>query len=338
MRHQRCVQGAERPRITRRRVIGMAAASALAPIVIGRPARAQVWPNRVVRFVVPLAAGGPTDVIARIVAEQLSKIWNQQVVIENRGGAGTNIGTEVVARSDPDGYTALYATSSLAVNRSLYRSLGYDPIADFAPVTHVSSFALFMFVPNSSPARSVAEFIAFAKANRGKVTLASPGTGSTPHLAGELFKRMAGIEMTHVPYRGAAPALNDLIPGRVDVYFGSGVLLENARSGQVRALAVTGGKRDAAAPDLPTIAEAGLPGYEVSSWHGLFVPAKTPREIVRKMNADTVAALADPAVKGKLAQGGYVVVGSTPEGLAALLNAEIDKWGTVIKEADILLN
>jgi len=329
MRHQR---------ITRRHVVAMAAASVLAPILIGRPARADVWPNRVVRLIVPLAAGGPTDVIARIVAEQLSKIWNQQVVIENRGGAGTNIGTEVVARSDPDGYTALYATSSLAVNRSLYRSLGYDPIADFAPVTHLSSFSLFMFVPNSSPARSVAEFITFAKANRGKVTLASPGTGSTPHLAGELFKRRAGIEMTHVPYRGAAPALNDLIPGRVDVYFGSGVLLENMRSGQVRALAVTGAKRDAAAPELPTIAEAGIPGYEVSSWHGLFVPAKTPREIVKKMNADTIAALADPAVKGKLEQGGYMVVGSTPEALATLLNAEIDKWGTVIKEAGILIN
>jgi tripartite-type tricarboxylate transporter receptor subunit TctC len=324
--------------ITRRHVVRMIATSALAPILSSRPAGAQAWPNRVVRFIVPLAAGGPTDVIARIVAEQLSKIWNQQVVIENRGGAGTNIGTEVVARSDPDGYTALYATSSLAVNRSLYRSLGYDPIADFAPVTHLSSFSLFMFVPNSSPARSVAEFIAFAKANSGKVTLASPGTGSTPHLAGELFKRMAGIEMTHVPYRGAAPALNDLIPGRVDLYFGSGALLENMRSGQVRALAVTGAKRDAAAPELPTIAEAGLPGYEVSSWHGLFVPAKTPREIVRKMNADTVAAIGDPAVKGKLEQGGYMVVGSTPEGLAALLNAEIDKWGMVIKEAGILIN
>src|SRR5207302_10852984 len=150
--------------LTRRHAIGMAAASALAPIVIGRPARAEVWPNRVVRLIVPLAAGGPTDVIARIVAEQLSKIWNQQVVIENRAGAGTNIGTEIVARSDPDGYTMLYATSSLAVNRSLYRSLGYDPIADFAPVAHISNFSLFMFVPNSLPAKSVRELIALAKA------------------------------------------------------------------------------------------------------------------------------------------------------------------------------
>src|SRR5712691_12433923 len=197
--------------ISRRELIGISAASAFAPDLLRPSAQAQAWPDRIVRLVVPFAAGGPTDFVARIVADQLSKIWGRQVVVENKAGAGTNIGTEIVARSDPDGYTMLFATSSLAVNRSLYRSLGYDPIADFAPVTHLSSFSLFMFVPNSSPARSVAEFIAFARANRGKVTLASPGTGSTPHLAGELFKRMAGIELTHVPYRGAAPALNDLI-------------------------------------------------------------------------------------------------------------------------------
>jgi len=174
------------------------------------------WPNRVVRFVVPFASGGPTDIVARVVTEQLSKIWGQQVVIENRGGAGTNIGNEMVARSDPDGYTVLFATASLAVNRSLYRSLSYDPFADFAAVSLVSRFSLFMFVPNSLPTKSVMEFVAYAKAHPGKLTLASPGTGSTPHLAGELLKQMAGIEMTHVPYRGASPALNDLIPGRVD--------------------------------------------------------------------------------------------------------------------------
>src|SRR5207248_9297626 len=187
-------------------------------------------------FIVPFAAGGPTDVVARVVTEQLSKIWGQQAVIENRGGAGTNIGNEMVARSDPDGYTVLFATSSLAVNRSLYRSLSYDPMTDFAAVSLVSRFSLFMFVPSSSPAKSVVEFVAYAKAHPGKLTLASPGTGSTPHLAGELVKQMAGIEMMHV----ASPALNDLIPGRVDCYFGSGALLENMRSGQLRGLAVTG--------------------------------------------------------------------------------------------------
>jgi tripartite-type tricarboxylate transporter receptor subunit TctC len=324
--------------ITRRRLIAASAAWAVAPGLLIHSARAQAWPNRTVRFLVPIAAGGPTDIVARIVAEQLSKIWNQQVVVENRGGAGTNLGNETVARSDPDGYMVLYATSSLAVNRSLYRSLGYDAIADFAPVTQVCSFPLFMFVPNSSPAKSVQEFIAWANANRGRLTLGSPGTGSMPHLSGELFTRMAGIEMTHVPYRGAAPALNDLIPGRIDAYFGSGALLENMRSGQIRGLATTGRERDPAAPELPSIAEAGLAGYEALSWHGLFVPAKTPPHIVNKMSADTIAGLADPAVRAKLQQVGYAVVGSGPTGLADLLRSEIDKWRMLIKQAGIRIN
>ena len=315
--------------LTRRRLIALSAGSALALSLSGRAAWVQMqsldWPNRVVRFIVPFAAGGPTDVVARVVTEQLSKIWGQQAVIENRGGAGTNIGNEMVARSDPDGYTVLFATASLAVNRSLYRSLSYDPIADFAAVSLVSRFSLFMFVPNSLPTKSVMEFVAYAKAHPGKLTLASPGSGSTPHLAGELLKQMAGIEMTHVPYRGASPALNDLIPGRVDCYFGSGALLENMRSGQLRGLAVTGAKSDPVAPELPTMAEAGVPGYEVSSWHGLFVPARTPPEIVRKISADTIAALADPVVKSKLEQAGYMAVGSSPDELQTLLKSEIDK-------------
>jgi tripartite-type tricarboxylate transporter receptor subunit TctC len=328
--------------LTRRRLIALSAGSALALSLSGRAAWAQTqsldWPNRVVRFIVPFAAGGPTDIVGRVVTEQLSKIWGQQAVIENRRGAGTNIGNEMAARSDPDGYTVLFATASLAVNRSLYRSLSYDPIADFAAVSLVSRFSLFMFVPNSLPTKSVMEFVAYAKAHPGKLTLASPGTGSTPHLAGELLKQMAGIEMTHVPYRGASPALNDLIPGRVDCYFGSGALLESMRSGQLRGLAVTGAKRDPVAPELPTMAEAGVPGYEVSSWHGLFVPAKTPSEIVRKISVDTIAALADPVVKSKLEQAGYMVVGSSPDELQTLLKSEIDKWSAVIKRIGIKIN
>jgi tripartite-type tricarboxylate transporter receptor subunit TctC len=328
--------------LTRRRLIALSTGSAVALSLSGRAAWAQMqsldWPNRVVRFIVPFAAGGPTDIVARVVTEQLSKIWGQQAVIENRGGAGTNIGNEMVARSDPDGYTVLFATASLAVNRSLYRSLSYDPIADFAAVSLVSRFSLFMFVPNSLPTKSVMEFVAYAKAYPGKLTLASPGTGSTPHLAGELLKQMAGIEMTHVPYRGASPALNDLIPGRVDCYFGSGALLENMRSGQLRGLAVTGAKRDPVAPELPTMAEAGVPGYEVTSWHGLFVPARTPPEIVRKISVDTIAALADPVVKSKLEQAGYMVVGSSPDELQTLLKSEIDKWSAVIKRIGIKIN
>jgi len=324
--------------ITRRHFVRMAAASTFPSILIGAQAPAQTWPNRVVRFIVPLAAGGPTDFVARLLADGLTKIWGQQVVIENRPGGGTNIAAEVVARSDPDGYTILFATSSIAVNRTLYRSLGYDPIADLVPVGHLTSFPFFLFVPNAVPAASVKEFIAFAKANSGNVTFGSPGTGSMPHLASELFKRMAGIEMTHVPYRGAAPALNDLIPGRIHFYIGSGALLENMRAGQVRGLAVTGATRDPAAPELPTVAEAGVSGYDVSSWHGLFVPAKTPPHIVRKINTDTVAALADAATRKKLEQGGYVVVGSSPDELATLLKSEIDKWGAVVKETGIKID
>jgi tripartite-type tricarboxylate transporter receptor subunit TctC len=322
--------------LTRRRLIALSAGTALAPGLIGRPATAQAqnWPNRVVRLIVPFAPGGPTDIIGRIVAEQLSKIWRQQVVIENKGGAGTNIGNELVARADPDGYTILFATSSLAVNRSLYRSLSYDPVMDLAPVSQVSKYALFMIVPNSLPVHSVKDFIAYAQANRDKVTLSSPGTGSTPHLAGELLKSMAGIEMTHVPYRGASPALNDLIPGRVHCYFGSGALLDTIRSGQVRAIGITGAQREPVAPEVPTIAET-IPGYEVSSWHALFVPVKTPPAIVSKMTADTVAAVAGPAVKAKLEHAGYTAVGSTSAELHALLKSEIDKWSTVIKSAGI---
>ena len=326
---------------TRRCLLVRSAGLLLAPHLAGAAAWAQKtldWPNRVVRIVVPVAAGGPTDTVARVLADRLSKIWGHQVVVENKGGAGTNLGNEMVARADPDGYTALFATSSLAVNRSLYRSLSYDPLADLLPVSLISRFPLFMFVPNSSPAKSVMEFIAYAKAHPGKITLASPGTGSAPHLAGELFRQMAKIDLAHVPYRGAAPALNDLIPGRVDSYFGSGTLLENMRSGQIRGLAVTGVKRDPVAPELPTIAEAGIPGYEASSWHALFVPAKTRPEIVSKMSADTIKALADPTARNKLERAGYTVLASSPDELQTLLRLEIDKWSAVIKTVGIKIN
>src|SRR6266851_215374 len=296
--------------LTRRHLIALSAASTLAPNLFVRAARAQKadFPNKPVRLIVPVAAGGPTDIVARMLAEKLSKMWGQQVVIENKGGAGTNIGNEYAARSDPDGYTVLFATASLAVNTSLYRSLSYDPIADFAPVSLVTELAYFVFVPNSSPAHSIKEFIDYARSRPGKLTMASPGTGSAPFLAEMLFLQMAGIKMTHVPYRGASPAFTDLIPGRVDCYFGSGTLLSYSRSGQVRVLASTGPKRDAAAPDVPTIAEAGVQGYDVTAWQALFVPAKTPPEIVRKISADTNTALSDPAIKDKLAKTGYVAV------------------------------
>src|SRR5712691_6546342 len=283
--------------LTRRHLIALSVASALAPNLFVRAARAQApkgdFPNKPVRLIVPVAAGGPTDIVARMLAEKLSKMWGQQVVIENKGGAGTNIGNEYVAQSDPDGYTVLFATASLAVNSSLYRSLNYDPIADFAPVSLVTQLAYFVFVPNSSPAHSIKELIDYAKSRPGKLTIASPGTGSAPFLAEMLFLQMADLKMTHVPYRGASPAFTDLIPGRIDCYFGSGTLLSYAQSGQVRVLASTGPTRNVAAPDVPAIAEY-VPGYEVVSSQALFVPAKTPREIVGKISADTNTVLSDP--------------------------------------------
>ena len=321
--------------INRRHLIGLSAAAVVAPQFINRVARAQAWPTRFPRLIVPYVAGGPTDFIARLVAERLSKTWGQQVVIENRGGAGTNIAAELVARSNPDGYTMLLGSAALAINRNLYRTLSYDATADFAPVSLLCSYSFLMLVPNSLPAKSVKEFIAFAKENKGKVTFGSPGTGTPPHLCGELFKRMAGIEMTHVPYRGAADALNDLITGRINLFFSGGATIEQVRSGHIRALAVSGARREAIAPDLTTIAEAGLPGYDVPTWFAIFVPAKTPTDIIMKMSADIRTALADPAVRGKLEQVGYTVAGSSPEELGTLLKTEIAKWGPVMKDAGL---
>jgi tripartite-type tricarboxylate transporter receptor subunit TctC len=329
--------------LDRRRVIGLAAAAVLAPVLGGRTAAAQnssaePWPSRFVRLVVPFPPGGGTDAIARVVAAKLSDIWGQQVVVENRGGGATNIGTESVVRADADGYTILLQSMPLAVNRFLFPSLNYDAIADLAPVSLLCQYANIMAVPMTSPAHSVADFIAYAKAHPGKVTFASSGHGTSVHLSGELFKRMAGIEMLHVPYRGAGPALNDLLPGRVDVMFNNiGAVLPLIQGGKLRGLAVTTAKRTPAVPNLPPIAEAGVPGFDVSSWYALFAPARTPPEIIRKMHADTVAALTDPATKERLEQLGVVVVGSSPAELAAFLKGEMDKWAPVIKEAGITI-
>ena len=322
--------------ITRRRLMTLSASAV--GLAIAESGLAQAWPARHVRLIVPFPPGGGTDAIARIVAGKLSDIWGQQMVVENRGGGGANIGHEAVVRADPDGYTILIASMPLAVNRFLFPALSYDPIGDLAPVSLICDYPNVMAVPISSPARSVADFIAHAKANQGKVTFASSGHGTSVHLSGELFKRMADIEMLHVPYRGAGPALNDLLPGRVDVMFNNiGAVLPLIQGDKLRGLAVTTAKRTPAAPHLPTIAEAGVPGFDVSSWYALLAPVKTPPEIVRKIHADTVAALADPITKARLEQLGVVVVGSTPDELAAHLKAEMDKWGPVIKAAGITI-
>jgi tripartite-type tricarboxylate transporter receptor subunit TctC len=323
--------------ITRRHLVGLAAASALAPAMLPRVAHAQqAWPNRVVKLVAPFPPGGGTDVVARILTNRLSEVWGQQVIVENKPGAGGNFGAEQVARSDPDGYTILIAALPMAVNRFLFRSLTYDSITDFAPVIMICQFPNLLVVPNSSPVKSVKELIAHGKANSGKLTFASSGVGTSPHLSGELFKRMAGFEMTHVPYRGVAPALSDVIPGRVDMMFNTAAgVLQQVRAGQVRGLAVSTVKRFPTAPEFPTVSESGLPGFDVTSWYALFAPVKTPADIVKKIHADTAVILAEPAIKTRLEQVGVEVVASTSAELGARLKAETEQWGPIIKAAGI---
>jgi tripartite-type tricarboxylate transporter receptor subunit TctC len=326
--------------LARRRLLQLSAASLLLSGMAGSDAFGQTWPNRTIRLIAPFPAGGGTDSAARIVAARLSELLGQQVIIDNRPGAGSNIGAEAAARSAPDGYTMLLGAPTLAINRFLYASLGYDSLTDLVPVSLLCRFPNIMAVSMSSPVTSVRGFIEHAKANPGKVTYSSPGIGTTPHLSGELFKRMAGIELTHVPYRGAAAgAVTDAIAGRVDAIFNTtGSLLQTVRTGQLRGLAVTTAQRFPTAPELPTIAESGVPGFDVSSWYALFMPAKTPADIIARINIATVAALSEPEVRAKFELLGVVVESSTPEALGALLKSEIEKWGPIIKAAGIKPN
>ena len=321
----------------RRRFIALSGAALAAP-AFARGAQAQTYPTRFVRLVVPFPPGGAVDGAARIIAARLSEMWGQQMVIENRPGAGGNVAAQAVLQADADGYTVYIASIGHAISQFVTPSLSYHPVTDFAPVTLMCVYPNIMAVPNSSPSRSVPEFIARAKAEPGKVTYCSSGIGTSLHLAGELFKRMAGIDVTHIPYRGAGPALNDLIPGRVDAIFANfPSTLPYVQNGQLRGLAVTTAKRQPEVPDLPAIAEF-VPGYDVSSWFALFVAAKTPPEIVARLHQDAVAALNHPPVKARYAQLGATVVGSSPAELATFLQAEIDRWGPVIKAAGIKEN
>ena len=320
--------------LARRDFIALGAAAVAAPALIGR-AHAQAYPSRFVRLVCPFPPGGAVDAAARIIANRLSEMWGHQMVIENRPGAGGNIAALAVLNAEPDGYTIYICSIGHAINQFIYPSIGYNPVTDFAPITLMCVYPNIMAVPNSSPDRSVADFIARAKADPGKVTYASSGVGTSLHLSGELFKRLAGVDLTHIPYRGAGPALNDLIPGRVDAIFANfPSTLPLVQQGTVRGLAVTTAERQPEVPDLPAIGEF-VPGYDVSSWFALFVAAKTPPEIVAKLNADAVGALQTPAVKQRYAQLGATVVGSTPGDLAAHLKAEMERWAPIIKAAGI---
>jgi len=300
-------------------------------------ARADTFPSRIVKLEVGFPPGGGADAATRIVAGRLSDMWPQQVIVENRPGAGGRIAMDATAHAPPDGYTMLLAPGAPAVNSLLFDSLSFDPLHDLAPVSLVGTYPNLIVVPNSSPFAKLADFIAFAKANPGKISWASPGVGSIPFLAGELFKRMAGVDITHVPYRGvAAGAMTDLIAGRLDAMFNTtGSLLPAVAGNQVRCLAVTSAQRFPIAPDIPTVAESGVPGYEDTSWYGIYVPAGTPADIIKKMNADCVTMLSDPAVKQKFVPLGILAMGSSPDELVARNAADAARWGPIIKEANI---
>ena len=309
--------------------IGAAAFLASAPASAADGA----YPSKPIRFVVPYPAGGPLDTVARLLAAKAGERLKQPVIVDNKPGAGGNIGADLVAKSAPDGYTILMgAVATHAINPTLYAGIPYDPVRDFAPITQVASTPNVLVVNPSVPAASVREFIAYARANPGKLNFGSGSTGSAGHLAGELFKTMAGVEMTHVPYKGAGPAMQDLVGGRIQLMFDNWASSRGqVQAGKIRALAVTTAKRSTLAPDLPTIAESGLAGFDISTWFGVFAPAGTPRDIVARLHDELTRALAAPDVREKMLNLGAEPVGNKPEEFAAYIRAEAEKYARVIK-------
>jgi tripartite-type tricarboxylate transporter receptor subunit TctC len=319
---------------SRRRFLRLAGGAAALP-VLPRMARAQRYPSRPVHIVLGFPPGGSSDVIGRLMAQWLSERLGQPFVFENRPGAGSNIGTEMGARASPDGHTLLWATSANAINATLYRNLNFDFVRSFAPVAGVFRVPNVMEVNPSVPVRTVAEFIAYAKANPGKINYASGGIGSTSHLAGELFKFMTGVDMHHVPYRGSAPALIDLLSGEVQAMFDlMPASIGYIRSGKLRALAVTTATPSEALPELPTLNQF-LPGYEASTWNGVSVPRNTPAEIIDMLNSHINAGLADANIKARLTELGAIVLAGSPADFGRLAAEETERWGRVIRAADI---
>src|SRR5215469_5628861 len=303
-------------------------------VVPASPTRAQSYPTRPIKIIVPYAAGGAVDIVARNVGQPLAEALKQPVIVDNRLGASANIGMEMAAKSAPDGYTLLMASNGIATNMALFPNLAFDGRRDFAPVAKIGYAPLVIVVPAASPAKSLKDLIAMAKAKPGELSYASAGNGSSGHLAGELLKSSAKIDVLHVPYKGGAPAITDLLGERISYMPINPVeVLAHIRSGRLRALAVASDKRFPLLPDVPTIAEAGLPGYEASVWWGLVAPAKTPLEIVRQLNAETNKALADPAIAGKLSELGVVITPGAPEQFAAFINSQTELWAGVIKSA-----
>jgi tripartite-type tricarboxylate transporter receptor subunit TctC len=299
-------------------------------------AHAQPYPNRPIKIVVPYAAGGAVDIVARTVGQPLSEAVKQPVIIDNRPGASANIGMEMVAKAAPDGYTLLMASNGIATNMTLFPNLAFDGRRDFAPIAKIGYAPLVIVVPASSPIKSLKDLIAMAKAEPGKLTYASAGNGSSGHLAGELLKSTAKIDILHVPYKGGAPAITDLLGERITFMPINPVeVIAHIRAGRLRAVAVASDKRFQLLPDVPTVAEAGLPGYEATVWWGLVAPARTPPEVVRQLNAETDMALANPAIANKLAELGVVVTPGTSDQFTAFIKSQTELWSGVIKAAGI---
>ena len=290
------------------------------------------YPNKQIRVIVPFPAGGPTDAIARAIGQKLNETWGQPVIVDNRPGAGGNIGTELAAKSPADGYTLFIGTVANAINQSLFAKLPFDFVRDFAPVTQNYVTGLILAVHPSLPAHSVKELIALAKAHPGELSYASSGVGGTPHLAGELFGAMAGVKMVHVPYKGSAPAMADLLGGHIQLTFDNMLtVLPQVKAGKLRGLAVTMTTRSPLAPELPTVAEAGLKGFEVKSWNGVVVPTGTPKEIIVRLNGEIVRILRQPDLREKFLVQGVELVPTTPEEFGAFIKQDIAKWAKVIQ-------
>ena len=322
------------------RAVGTMVVAIAMSMQLATEALAQVFPSRPLRFIVPFAPAGSTDIFARLIGERLGAALGQPVVIENRGGGGGNIGADVVAKSAPDGYTLLMATTGvMAINNALYRNMSFDAAKDLEPVIFIASITNALIVPADSELKSVGDLLATAKAAPGKLTFASSGSGSSTHMSGELFKLMAGVDLLHVPYKGSGPAMPDLISGRVSMMFENMPgAVSYINSGKVRLLAVTGLKRSAAFPQVPTVAEAGVPGYESLSWSGIAVAAGTPKEVIARLNREVNAILASPEMRQKLAEQGADAVGGTPESFAEHIRSEREKWSRVIRTANIAVN
>jgi tripartite-type tricarboxylate transporter receptor subunit TctC len=318
----------------RRQFLHLAAGAAALP-ALPCIAPAEAYPTRPVRIIVGAPPGGAFDILARLIGQWLSERFRQPFIVENRPGAGTNIGTEAVVKAAPDGYTLLFFDVSPAINTNLYDNLNFVFLRDIAPIASIVRSPLIMVVHPAIPAKTVPEFIAYAKANPGKINMASTGNGATPHVTGELFKMMAGVDMVHVPYRGAAPAITDLLSGQVQVLFISPLVsIEHIKTGRLRALAVTTAMRSDALPGIPTMGEF-VPGYEASTWYGVGAPKATPAEIVDKLNKEINAGLADPKMQARLADFGGTPLVVSPGDFAKLITAETEKWGKVIRALNI---